>query len=184
MHVIIKGAHLVAMEHIDEMLPIVYTPTIGEAVQKFSYEFNHPTGLYLSYPMRDHLDKIFDERIVRDIDLIIVTDGEGVLGIGDWGVGGMDICIGKLMVYTLCGGINPRRVLPVQLDVGTNNEKLLNDPMYMGWRHKRINEQQYDDFIDQFVSAARKKFPSVYLHWEDFGRDNARKNLLRYRDKM
>lgn len=173
-----------AMHHLDEMLPIIYTPTIGDAVKNFSFQFNTPQGLYFAYPERDKLDVILKNRFVNEIDLIIVTDGEGVLGIGDWGVGGMDILIGKLMVYTLCGGINPRRVLPIQFDVGTNNQALLDDPMYLGWRHPRITGKDYDDFIDQAVGVIRKEFPTIYLHWEDFGRDNARKNLNRYRDKM
>ena len=120
----------------------------------------------------------------KDIDLILVTDGEGVLGIGDWGVGGMHICIGKLMVYTACSGLYPHRVLPIQLDTGTNNETLLKDPEYLGWRHPRVTGKDYEIFIDKFVKAVQKKFPNVYLHWEDFGRDNARKNLLKYRDEM
>lgn len=173
-----------AMQHIGEMLPIIYTPTIGDAVQHFSFQFNQPQGLFLSYPNRDNIEFILKNRAIKEIDLIIVTDGEGVLGIGDWGIGGMDICVGKLMVYTLCGGINPRRVLPIQLDVGTNNETLLNEPMYLGWRHERISGKEYDDFIGQVVSAIVKEFPNIYLHWEDFGRDNARKNLNRYREKM
>ncbi len=170
--------------HLKEMLPIVYTPTIGDAVQNFSYEFNKPVGIYLSYPNKDCVAEILENRVYQELDLIIVSDGEGVLGIGDWGVGGMDICIGKLMVYTLCGGINPRRVLPICLDVGTNNEQLLNDPMYMGWRNKRISGKEYDDFIEAVVSAIRQQFPDIYLHWEDFGRENARKNLNRYREHM
>ena len=173
-----------AQQHLSEMLPIVYTPTIGDAVEKFSFEFNLPQGLYLAYPEIDKIDFILKNRFIDEIDLIIVTDGEGVLGIGDWGIGGMDICVGKLMVYTLCGGINPRRVLPIQLDVGTNNESLLNDPMYLGWRNKRISGKEYDKFIDAVVTGIQKNFPNIYLHWEDFGRDNARKNLNRYREKM
>ena len=119
-----------------------------------------------------------------DVDLIIISDGEGVLGIGDWGVGGIDICVGKLMVYTLCGGVNPRRVLPIQIDVGTNNRSLLDDPMYLGLRHERITGEAYDDFIDECVAVIRQKYPTIYLHWEDFGRDNARRNLNRFRDQM
>lgn len=176
--------YALAMEHIAEMLPIVYTPTIGDAVEKFSYAFNTPQGLYFSYPYRDNIKNILKNRYVEDIELIIVTDGEGVLGIGDWGVGGMDICIGKLMVYTLCGGINPRRVLPIQLDVGTNNEALLKDPMYLGWRHPRITGADYDAFIDDVVNAIQTELPNCFLHWEDFGRSNARRNLNRFRDKL
>jgi len=173
-----------ASEHIKEMLPIIYTPTIGEAVEKFSYQFNIPQGLYFSYPQRDKLREILQKRANHDIDLIIVTDGEGVLGIGDWGIGGMDICIGKLIVYTLCAGVNPRRVLPIQIDVGTNNESLLEEPMYLGWRHPRVTGKEYDDFIDEAVRAIQQEFPHVYLHWEDFGNHNAHRLLTRYRNQL
>lgn len=171
-------------QYLSEMLPIIYTPTVGQAVETFSLELRRSRGLFIAYPDIDDIDHILDQRINEQIDLILVTDGEGVLGIGDWGVGGMHICIGKLMVYTACSGLNPHRVLPIQLDVGTNNPQLLNDPKYLGWRHERITGKAYDDFIDRFVQAVRKKFPGVYLHWEDFGRENARKNLMRYRDDM
>lgn len=172
-------------EHLEEMLPIVYTPTIGEAVQEFSLQMRRPHGLFLSYPERDNMQQALENALKSDdIDMVIVTDGEGVLGIGDQGIGGMDISIGKLMVYTLCAGIDPRRVLPIVLDVGTNNEELLKDPMYLGWRHERLSGAEYDDFIGQFVDTLRHKFPDIFLHWEDFGRDNARKNLERYRDEM
>jgi malate dehydrogenase (oxaloacetate-decarboxylating) len=171
-------------DHINEMLPIVYTPTIGDAVENFSLEFRHPRGLFISYSDQEHIEKILDAYSSDNIDVIVVTDGEGVLGIGDQGVGGIHISIGKLAVYTLCAGINPNRVLPIQLDVGTNNEALLNDPMYLGWKHERIVGEDYDNFIGAFVSAVQKKFPNIYLHWEDFGRDTARKNLDRYRNKM
>ena len=171
-------------EHIKEMLPIVYTPTIGEAVEKYSLELRRSRGLFISYHDQDCIEKMLENRINPEIDIVLVTDGEGVLGIGDQGVGGMNIAIGKLMVYILCGGIDPLRTLPVQLDVGTNNEKLLKDPFYLGWRHNRIEGKEYDQFIDKFVLAVRKKLPNAFLHWEDFGRENARKNLFRYRDKM
>jgi len=171
-------------DHLPEMLPIIYTPTIGELIEKFNLEMNKLRGLFLSYEDRDHLEQIIDENLTDDIDLIVVTDGEGILGIGDQGVGGINICVGKLAVYTLCAGINPFRVLPIQLDVGTNNEKFLNDPLYPGWRHERLTGKAYDDFIDQFVSAVRKKSSNIFLHWEDFGKDNARKNLDRYRNEM
>lgn len=174
----------VVQDHLKEMLPVIYTPTVGDAVEKFSLEMRRPRGVYISYENRDQMETLLANRAYQDIDLIVVTDGEGVLGIGDQGIGGMDISIAKLMVYTLCAGVNPHRVLAMQLDVGTNNEKLLNDPMYLGWRHKRIAGQQYDEFIGQFVSAVRKTWPNIYLHWEDFGRDNARKNLERYRQDM
>jgi malate dehydrogenase (oxaloacetate-decarboxylating) len=167
-------------DHLEEMLPIIYTPTVGEAVQRFSVEHRKARGLYISYPDRHQIDSILDHRLPPEVDLAVVTDGEAVLGIGDQGIGGINISSAKLMVYTLCGGINPNRVLPIQLDVGTNNQNLLNDPMYLGWRHERITGQEYDDFIDLFVKAITKKFPSIYLHWEDFGRDNARRILNRY----
>jgi len=171
-------------KHLKEMLPIIYTPTIGEAVEKFSLELRRPRGLFIGYEDRDRIETLLASRFNSEVDLILVTDGEGVLGIGDQGIGGMDIAIGKLMVYTLCAGLNPHRVLSIQLDVGTNNESLLNDPMYLGWRHSRIEGKAYDDFIGAFVSAVQKTMPGVFLHWEDFGRENARKNLNRYRNEM
>jgi len=170
--------------HLQEMLPIVYTPTIASAVENFSLEMRRPRGLYFSYPQRDQIETILRNRLMTDVDVVVVTDGERVLGIGDQGVGGMNISIGKLMVYTLCAGINPNRVIPIQLDTGTNNEKLLNDPMYMGWRHPRIRGKEYDDFIDHFVQTFRKVLPNTYLHWEDFAKDNARKILEKYRPQM
>lgn len=174
----------VAQEHLEEMLPIIYTPTIGEAVQNYSLEHRASRGIFIAYPDQDRMEEIIEHRNNRTVDLIVVTDGERVLGIGDQGVGGIDIPIGKLMVYTLCAGINPLRVLPIQLDVGTNNEKLLNDPMYLGWRHQRISGEAYDEFIRKFIHTIKKKLPGVYLHWEDFGRENARKNLETYREKI
>ena len=171
-------------EHLEEMLPIIYTPTVGEAVQRFSLEHRKTKGLYISYPDRDKIDMILDNRLPEEVDLTVVTDGEAVLGIGDQGIGGMNISSAKLMVYILCGGINPHRVLPIQLDVGTNNPHLLNDPMYLGWRHERITGEAYDDFIDAFVTAIKKKFPMILLHWEDLGRDNARRILNRYSDAI
>lgn len=174
-------------KYLKEMLPIIYTPTVAEAVEKFSLENRRSRGLFITYPdvkSVEDVEKMLDQRMNKEIDLILVTDGEGVLGIGDWGVGGMHISIGKLMVYTACGGLHPNRVLPIQLDAGTDNEKLLADPDYLGWRHRRVRGNEYDRFIDLFVKAVQKKFPGVYLHWEDFGRDNARKNLERYQHDM
>lgn len=171
-------------QHLEEMLPIIYTPTVGEAVQRFSLEHRKPKGLYISYEERHNIEKILDNRVPPEVDLTVVTDGEAVLGIGDQGIGGINISNAKLMVYALCGGINPHRFLPIQLDVGTNNLHLLNDPMYLGWRHERITGQAYDDFIDTFVNAITKKFPGIFLHWEDFSRDNARNILDRYRNKI
>ncbi|MDA0911686.1 MAG: NAD-dependent malic enzyme [Proteobacteria bacterium] len=172
-------------QHIDEVLPIVYTPTVGDAVEQYSSEFRRPAGVYLAYDEQKQMDKILGNiGKNQQIDFIIVTDGEAVLGIGDWGIGGMDISIGKLMVYIICAGINPANVLPVQLDVGTNNQKLLDDPMYLGARHPRITGKKYDQFIEKFVSSVKKHFPNVYLHWEDFGRDHARAILETYRDQL
>lgn len=171
-------------EHLEEMLPVIYTPGVGEAVQRFSLEHRKPRGLYISYPDRNQIKHILEHRLVNQVDLSVVTDGEAVLGIGDQGIGGINISNAKLMVYTLCGGINPNQVLPIQLDVGTNNPHLLSDPMYLGWRHERITGSAYDDFIDQFVTAIHEKFPNIFLHWEDVGRDNARRILMRYRDKL
>lgn len=171
-------------QHLTEMLPILYTPTVGKAVEQFSHEFQQPRGLYIAYPNRDHIDEILENRLNSEVDIIVMTDGEGVLGIGDQGIGGMDICIVKLMVYVLCAGIHPNRLLPIQIDVGTNNEQLLNDPMYLGWRHPRLAGQKYDDMVENIVSAIQRKLPRAYLHWEDFGRENARRNLERYHDQM
>ena len=171
-------------EHLEEMLPIIYTPTVGEAVQKFSLQLRRPRGLFISYPDRDRIEEILDNYIDNNIDIIVATDGEGVLGIGDQGIGGMNISIAKLMVYTLCAGIHPFRTLPIQLDVGTNNPLLINDPMYLGWKHERIFGTEYDKFINKFVEAVKKKLPGTFLHWEDFGRDNARKNLDIYRNNI
>ena len=171
-------------EHLQEMLPAIYTPIVGTAVKKFSEEYRRPRGIYVSYQEKDYLQEILNNRSNPEIDLIVVTDGEGVLGIGDQGIGGMDIPIAKLMVYTLCGGINPCRTLPILLDVGTNNEELLNDPMYLGWRHPRLTGQEYYDFVGEFVDTVQKTFPKIFLHWEDFGRDNARKNLERYQNDI
>ena len=173
-----------ASKHLEEMLPILYTPTVGEAVKRFSLELRKPKGLHITYDDRHRIDEILEHRLPPDIDLSVVTDGGAVLGIGDQGIGGINIPIAKLMVYSLCGGIDPHRTLPIQLDVGTNNELLLNDPMYLGWRHERITGQDYDDFIDLFVTAITKKFPHMLLHWEDIGRDHARNILNRYRQSI
>jgi malate dehydrogenase (oxaloacetate-decarboxylating) len=169
-------------DYLAEMMPIIYTPTVGSAVQQYSREFRKPRGLYISYPDREHMDTIIANRTHTDIDLIVATDGSGVLGIGDQGVGGMDIPIAKLMVYTICGGVNPCKTLPIMLDVGTDNQLLLDDPLYVGWRHPRLKGAEYDAFIDQFVQTVKKYFPDVMLHWEDFGRDPAHHILHRYKD--
>jgi malate dehydrogenase (oxaloacetate-decarboxylating) len=173
-------------EHISEMLPVVYTPTVGLAIERFSHEFRRTRGIYLSV---DHPEDV--ETALRntglgpdDIDLLVATDSEGILGIGDQGVGGIEISIGKLAVYTAAAGIHPRRVLPVVLDMGTDNLRLLNDDMYLGARHARIRDQRYDDLIDAYVTAVSKLFPGAMLHWEDFGATNARRILNKYADQV
>ena len=173
-------------EHISEMLPVVYTPTVGLAIERFSHEFRRTRGIYLSV---DHPEDV--ETALRntglgpdDIDLLVATDSEGILGIGDQGVGGIEISIGKLAVYTAAAGIHPRRVLPVVLDMGTDNLRLLNDDMYLGARHARIRDQRYDDLIDAYVTAVSKLFPNAMLHWEDFGATNARRILNKYADQV
>jgi malate dehydrogenase (oxaloacetate-decarboxylating) len=170
--------------HLSEMLPIIYTPVVGQAVIHFSREYRQPRGLYIAHTDMPDLDAILNNRSNPEIDLIVVTDGEGVLGIGDQGIGGMEIPVAKLMVYSLCGGIDPTRTLPIFLDVGTNNQTLLDDPMYLGCRHKRIDSVQYNQFIDQFVSRVQTHFPNAFLHWEDFGRSNARPILDRFEDTL
>lgn len=171
-------------EHLEEMLPIIYTPIVGTAVKRFSHEYRQPRGLYIAHTDMAYIDDILKNRTNPNIDLIVVTDGEGVLGIGDQGIGGMDIPVAKLMVYSLCGGIDPMRTLPIFLDMGTNNQELLDDPVYLGCRQPRISGQQYDDCIAIFVAAIQRHFPHAFLHWEDLGRDNARRVLDNYQDKL
>ncbi|MHA4093039.1 oxaloacetate-decarboxylating malate dehydrogenase [Bacillus cereus] len=170
-------------DHLREMLPIVYTPTVGVAIQRYSHEYRKPRGVYLSINDSSGIEEAFTNigAKAENIDLVVVTDGEGILGIGDWGVGGINIAIGKLAVYTAAVGIDPSRVLPVILDVGTNREELLNNPFYIGNRHPRITGEAYDEFIDTFVQAVNKQFPKALLHWEDFSSRNARKILDKYR---
>ena len=171
--------------HLPEMLPIVYTPTVGEAIQRYSHEYRRPRGVYLSvddpHSMEDAL--LATGRAPDDVDLIIATDAEGILGIGDWGVGGIEIAVGKLNVYTAAAGINPARTLAVMLDVGTDRQELLDDPLYLGVAKPRIDREEYDAFIDRYVTAATTLFPHAILHWEDFGTSNARRILDRYRDE-
>ncbi len=173
-------------EHLSEMLPVVYTPTVGLAIERFSQEFRRTRGVYLSV---DHPEDV--ETALRntglgpdDVDLLVATDSEGILGIGDQGIGGIEISVGKLAVYTAAAGIHPRRVLPVVLDMGTDNLKLLNDDMYLGTRHARVRDQRYDDLIEAYVAACSKLFPNAMLHWEDFGAGNARRILNKYADQV
>ncbi|MGV2942529.1 NAD-dependent malic enzyme [Mesobacillus sp. LC4] len=173
-------------DHLSEMLPIVYTPTVGEAIEQYSQVYRRPGGLYLSIDDQEGIETAFKNlgHAKNDIDLIVVTDSESILGIGDQGIGGINISIGKLAVYTAAAGINPSRVLPVVLDVGTNNKALADDPFYIGNEFPRVRGERYDEFIDAFVLTARKFHPDVLLHWEDLGNVNARKIMEKYGDKI
>lgn len=171
-------------EHIEEMLPTVYTPIVGSTVTSYNRRFLTPRGLYISAEDQNDIEEILDNRTNPEIKLIVVSDGESVLGIGDQGIGAMAIPIAKLMVYTAFGGINPSHTLPILLDAGTNNQELLSDPLYLGLRKPRIEGSAYITFIDKFIQAVKKKFPKVFLHWEDFGRTNAYRNLIAYRDEL
>jgi len=172
------------LDHIEEMTPIVYTPTVALACEQFSHIYRRPRGLFVSYPLRDSIAELLRNRPNKQVDVIVVTDGERILGIGDQGAGGLGIPIGKLSLYTLIGGIRPERTLPIVLDVGTNNTEPLNDPAYLGWRHERITGQDYFDFIDQFVQAVKQELPGTCLQWEDFATPHARPILQRYRDEL
>jgi len=172
------------LDHIEEMLPIVYTPVVAEACQEFSHIYRRPRGLILSYPYRDNLRKLLQNRPNKNVRVIVVTDGERILGIGDQGVGGLGIPIGKLSLYTLIGGVPPEQTLPVILDVGTNNQERLNDPEYLGWRQERITGEAYDDFVGRFVQAVKQELPDTLLQWEDFANAHARPILDRYRDQL
>jgi malate dehydrogenase (oxaloacetate-decarboxylating) len=173
----------VLTDHLSELLPIVYTPTIGEAIQQYSHQYRRPRGVYLSIDTPDQIETALraTELSADEVDLIVATDAQAILGIGDWGVGGIDIAAGKLAVYTAAGGVNPARTLPVMLDVGTDRPELLEDPLYLGVRHKRPAREPYDAFVDAYVTTALKIFPHALLHWEDFGPGNARRILDRYR---
>jgi malate dehydrogenase (oxaloacetate-decarboxylating) len=172
-------------DHLAEMLPIVYDPTVGEAIEKYSLEFRSPRGIFLSIDRPGDIGKAFSTLDLGpdDVDLIVCTDAEEILGIGDWGVGGIQIAVGKLAVYTAAAGIDPRRAIPVSLDVGTDNEELLNDPLYLGNRHARVRGTAYDAFIEQYLATASSMFPHALLHFEDFGPGNARRILVTYGDK-
>jgi malate dehydrogenase (oxaloacetate-decarboxylating) len=172
------------LDHIEEMLPVVYTPVVALGCQEFSHIYRRPRGLFISYPLRYSISALLRNHPNPEVDVIVVTDGERVLGIGDQGVGGLGIPIGKLSLYSLIGGIHPGRTLPIVLDVGTNNEELLRDPEYLGWRHARITGAEYDSFIDSFVAAVKEVLPSTLLQWEDFSGVHARPILNRYRDQL
>lgn len=170
--------------HITETMPLIYTPVVGTACQQFSEIYRRPRGLFISYPERDSIGAILDNSMVQNVRVIVVTDGERILGLGDQGAGGMGIPIGKLSLYTVCGGIDPATTLPIILDVGTNNEERLRDPLYIGWRHERVSGQDYYDFVDAFVQAVKRKWPDVLLQFEDFAQTHATPLLERYRDQL
>jgi malate dehydrogenase (oxaloacetate-decarboxylating) len=172
------------IDHVEEILPIVYTPTVGVACEQFSHIYRRDRGLFISYALRDRLPQLLASRRTRDVDVIVVTDGERILGLGDQGVGGLGIPIGKLSLYTAIGGIHPARTLPIVLDVGTNNQERLDDPEYLGWRHERIGGDEYFDFIERFVEAVESELPGVLLQWEDFATPHALPILARYRDRL
>ncbi|MEM7138346.1 MAG: NAD-dependent malic enzyme [Myxococcota bacterium] len=171
-------------DHLEEMMPIIYTPVVGAACQQFSEIYRRPRGLFVSYPERAHMDAILDHAPVERVDVIVVTDGERILGLGDQGVGGMGIPIGKLSLYTACAGISPEGTLPIVLDVGTNNQERLDDPLYVGWRHERITGDEYYAFVDLFIQAVKRKFPNALLQFEDFAQPHAAPLLKRYRDEL
>lgn len=171
-------------DHLAEMMPIIYTPVVGAASQFYSHIYRRPRGLFISYPHRAEMDAMLANAANSEVSVIVVTDGERILGLGDLGVGGMGIPVGKLSLYTACAGIPPAQTLPILLDVGTNNQELLRDPLYIGWRHERISGQGYDDFIEMFVEGVMRRFPNALLQWEDFARHNARRLLEKYRHRL
>ncbi len=172
------------LEYITEMVPLIYTPTVGEVSTNYSVLYREQRGLYLSYPLREQMEEMISNYPYDEIDVIVVTDGERILGLGDLGVGGMAIPIGKLALYTLFSGIHPARTLPIILDVGTNNAKMLGDPFYIGFRNHRIVGKDYDRFVERFIAVIEKRFPKVLLQWEDFGKHHARQLLDRYRKRI
>ncbi len=171
-------------DHVEEMTPIIYTPTVGEACQRFSEIYRKPRGLFISYPEREYIDDILANATPDQVDVIVMTDAEAILGIGDQGAGGMGIPIGKLSLYTANGGIDPKVCLPIMLDVGTNNKKLLDDPFYIGWAHERITGKDYYDFFDGVMQGIKRRFPKALVQFEDFGRTHANILLERYRDQL
>ena len=176
--------YALVVRNVEQMLPLVYTPTVGEGCQRFSEIWRKPRGLFLSYPDRHRIAQILNHSRYDDVKCIVVSDGERILGLGDQGAGGMGIPIGKMALYTALGGIHPENCLPILLDVGTNNQERLDDPIYIGWRNKRVRGQEYDDFVEIFVSAVKARWPHVLLQWEDFAGANAARLLARYRNQL
>src|SRR5277367_1652318 len=172
------------VRNIEEMLPLVYTPTVGEGCQRFSEIWRKPRGLFLSYPNKDRIAQILSHSRYDSVRCIVVSDGERILGLGDQGAGGMGIPIGKMALYTALGGIHPEHCLPILLDVGTDNEDRLKSPIYIGWNHHRVRGEEYDAFVDIFVQAVKKRWPHILLQWEDFAGSNASRLLARYRDQL
>ena len=170
--------------HLEEMMPMIYTPTVGLACQKFSQIYRRKRGIFLSYPDRERMDYMLQNATKQNVKVIVVTDSERILGLGDQGIGGMGIPIGKLALYSACGGISPAYTLPVTLDVGTNNQELLDDPMYMGWRHERISGDDYFEFVDQFIQTVKDRWPNALVQFEDFAQGNATPLLKTYQDKL
>ncbi len=175
--------HLVE-QHIEEIMPLIYPPTVGQACEKFSQIYRRKRGLFVSYAERHQIDDILQNATKQNVKVIVVTDGERILGLGDQGIGGMGIPIGKLSLYTACGGISPAYCLPILLDVGTNNQQLLDDPMYMGWRNPRISGDEYNEFVDLFIQAVKRRWPEALLQFEDFAQENATPLLNKYRDQL
>ncbi|HTP12943.1 MAG TPA: oxaloacetate-decarboxylating malate dehydrogenase, partial [Bacteroidota bacterium] len=171
-------------EHLTEMLPIVYTPTVGKACQMLSHITRHFRGVYISPDNIANIDRIFQEVSLPDVNLIVVTDGERILGLGDLGSDGMGIPVGKINLYVAAGGLHPACCLPITLDVGTNNEQLLNDPLYLGYRKKRLEGEEYEQFVERFVLGVKRNFPNTLLQWEDFAKHKAFRLLERYRDRI
>jgi malate dehydrogenase (oxaloacetate-decarboxylating) len=176
--------YALVVRNVEQMLPLVYTPTVGEGCQRFSEIWRKPRGLFLSYPNKDRIETILNHPRYDSVKCIVFSDGERILGLGDQGAGGMGIPIGKMALYTALGGIHPEHCLPILLDVGTNNEDRLNNPIYIGWRHHRVRGKEYDAFVDVFVQSVKKRWPHVLLQWEDFAGSNAARFLDRYRDQL
>lgn len=175
--------HLIE-NHLSEMMPVIYTPTVGEACQRFSDIYRRHRGTFISYPDSEHIDAILHNVNKKNVKVIVITDGERILGLGDQGIGGMGIPIGKLSLYTACGGISPAYTLPITLDVGTNNQQLLNDPLYMGWKQPRISGDEYYQFVDKVIAAIKRRWPKALIQFEDFAQNNAMPLLQKYRDQL